>query len=856
MREIATEQTNNWQNGSENHTTAEYSPIFTRKEVKIVEDSNFQRIEETSEFINRCTQEFEKNPTFRDIAIEPYKKIVLSADKLIIPSKGLSFTISNQDIFRLMNQMIEIVINPKKVALLLKPLDDALSESMKSSGINFTENELPQYLIAGMGHYMPGPPPSDYQPWMKARLLDNLLLAREKSVGINIEGYTPKFVGLVPQEKGNDFVSQGHLFAEDVQVSRLLVHGKYSHRLIFEVFRSAIKSNQINLTITNGTELSFRQLLELLVSVQYESNSLWQVILDTVSDIVVAVSNNDARPLLDPDNYNFSCRSPLVLMSLILCFGNELELPHLQHYLLDSHWKEAYCMVGRIIHEELDALSQTKKDVIYTYCMEALSTPRYGGPGEFGVWIPFEVPLSIQRYHSKYQPYKSESDLNIFKKELSTHPVGRYKTWDEYIIEKKNEEEKQIDPVRAFIDSCKIGKLETIISLLSKYKLSLNVVWYGFNQSINNNQVRIVDFIINDEKTKSYFDKIHLEFPLAKAAEKGYNDIIRILLAANVNINFANDMKIRDYNVIRSPLINAVKNGHLETVKLLLDNNINFEHEFSPFHGNTALTTAIKYRHKEIANLLLDLKPSGQWLMTKNSDGKNADDLAKAQGWDDISDRINDALNLEKKSETISAVHNIATATNLSMETHVDDSSIAEITSGSNIMTEAVKTTGQGSSYGKIFSPLNIKNSNKKQLENLQVTNKQGNQSFFKSTSNKSALSAVIITGVVIIAIALTLGTFGLGIFAFVGLCAGLLITNTIIGALIGKVIERCGKSGSSDIHEEKQPVSQSAVYAKRPEPKLHQENFYSSIIGFLSGRGSATIDQSSETITNRPKNS
>jgi ankyrin repeat protein len=738
MKEIATEQTNNWQNGSENHNTTEYSPIVTRKEVKIVEDSNFQRLEDVSDFIDRCTQEFTKKPTSRDIVIGPYKKIALSADKLIIPDKGLSFTISNQDIFRLMNQMIEIVINPKQVALLLKPLDDALSQSMQSSGINFTENELPQYLIAGMGHYFPGPPSNDYQPRMKARFLDNLLLEREKSVGINIEGYTPKFVGLVPQESGNNFVAQGHLFAEDVQVSRILVHGKYSHRLIFEVFRSAIKSNQINFTISNGTELSFQQLLELIVSVQYqydesgESLSLWQVMLDTVSDMVVSYNS---RALLDPDNYNFSCRSPHVLMSLILCFGKELELPNLQQYLLDSHWKEAYCMVGRIIHEGLDVLSQTRKDVIYTYCMEALLTPGYGGPGEFGVGVPFDRFKDIQKYHSKYQPYNSEieSDVNIFKKEMSTHSVGRYSNLDDYILEKRNEEEKQIYPEPAFINSCKTGKLETIISLLSKYKLPSFVVRNGFDESINNNQVGIVDFIINEKKTKLYFNEEYLEPLLARAAGKGYNDIIRILLNAKVNINFANFSKITSL-VKRSPLINAVKNGHLETAKLLLDNNINFEHEFSPFHRNTAITTAIKYGHKEIANLLLDLKPSNQWLITKNCDGKNAYDLAKDRGWDDISDRINDALNLEKKSETISAVHTITQQPRiLSTEPHVDDSSIAEITCGSNIMTEAAKTTDQRSSYGKIFSPLNIKISNKKQLENQQIINKQDNQSFFKS---------------------------------------------------------------------------------------------------------------------------
>ncbi len=82
--------------------------------------------------------------------------------------------------------------------------------------------------------------------------------------------------------------------------------------------------------------------------------------------------------------------------------------------------------------------------------------------------------------------------------------------------------------------------------------------------------------------------------PLVNAAEHGYTDIIKLLLANKADVNAP--VKNGD-----TALIRAVINGQLEAVKLLVENKA----DVNKSHGNnTALAIATEKNYKEIVELL------------------------------------------------------------------------------------------------------------------------------------------------------------------------------------------------------------------------------------------------------------
>lgn len=462
-------------------------------------------------------------------------------------------------------------------------------------------------------------------------MLDKLLLHREESIGINIDGGTPKFIGAVSQESANEFIAKKkHNFSEDEQVSTLLLHGKYSHRLMLEAFRFA--------GIHEVNSLSFPQLLELLVTVKYENQYLWEVIFDTAEDVIEPLKSKSKfhEENLNPDYYNFSSRFPFVFKSLIVCFGQHIGLPNLQSYLLDSHWKESYRMVGRVTENNNDL----EKNRVYTYCMEALTN--IYPTGDIGRYFPFTLSGEHARAHPKYQPYY-EGSGSIVKKVSEPHSVGEYHSWDDYILQTKDI--PYISPEMQFLEACCSGSVDTICTLIKSQSEKLHIIWHGLQLAIENNRKEVIALVLNEKIITSR----DLQFFLVSIAESGHNEILKLFLDQGVNINFANNKKRSDRydSVIRSPLIAAVKTGQYETVVLLLEHGINFECDCSPFHLNTALTTAIKYGHKNIAQLLLERNPSRAWLCVKNSDGKNAHDLLQEKQetqWGDIRVTLNELL--------------------------------------------------------------------------------------------------------------------------------------------------------------------------------------------------------------------
>ncbi len=357
------------------------------------------------------------------------------ADDLIIKDiDKLSFEVTDQDIIRLSNQIIKILRDPNSISKYLKPLDQEVGEKMKSIDIEFDhqrpESLRPEFLITGRGYFIAGPAPKGYKPLKKRRALDEILLEHEMHYGINSEGVTAKFVGPVKGLDAAKFVKDGHTFGEDEQVSILSLHGKYSHRLALEIIRQAVEMGDLNFTLDSGEQLTQIQFLEMLNTVRVGLKDapkdsrvavLWEMVIDNLRDTMVAAKYETEqgelkfrRNLLNHDNYSYSALSPFVLKSLLTCFGDELELPNLQSYLLDNHWKQIEQMkLTMIEQDEKHLLKKIPDDDFYTYLMISLSTPTSSNPGDLGCKFPFTLTPSRASLQDKYQPFHSDDDLNF-----------------------------------------------------------------------------------------------------------------------------------------------------------------------------------------------------------------------------------------------------------------------------------------------------------------------------------------------------------------------------------------------------------------------------------------------------------
>jgi len=412
--------------------------IQITKKIRYPEDPNLGTRIPTEDILTACQKKLQpKSLKHKHITIKSPDNLtrLITIDETRLNCENVSFAISKQDAVNILNQCIKIVIDPFQVVALLKELDADLGAIMLKNNIQFTENDYPQFLIAGQGNYVPGPPPYDYRPRHKQRLLNILLIANEKKGGINQEGMAPKFVGYVDGNDADIFIASGHLFTEEKQVSRLLLHGSLSHRLMFNALLNAVKNRKLSLKCADGKMLTPDQLLELLVYSRFYPNyfsyfcrgegySLFSIIMDLTVDV---------KDSLKPDDDNFSCRSPMVFNSLLLCFGKELGLPNLQHYLLDSHWKAAYEMVYRM--KSSGAFAKTPDSRLYTYCMEALSTTGTA-PGDIGTKLPFTLEASAARLNSKYQRFSLESPAGVVKKINLSAPAGEYRSWNQFFKRK------------------------------------------------------------------------------------------------------------------------------------------------------------------------------------------------------------------------------------------------------------------------------------------------------------------------------------------------------------------------------------------------------------------------------------
>ncbi len=344
----------------------------------------------------------------------------------------------DDDFLRITADIINILKDPKLVAKHLKNLDDNLGKQMNSAGIEYSDKDLPEYLIAGNHHFIAGPPPKNYLPRKKGRLLDRILLEEEMRSGINEEGYTAKFVGFVDKEKANDFVADGHIFAEDEHVGNLILHGKYSHRLIFEVIRDAVETGDLDLKLRSGKKLNQKQLLEFLTKIPFQGekdSNLWQFIMDNNFDLY-----RPYNPLTPPhEDFTFSSLSPLTVKSLVTCFGKELDLPNLQHYLLDSHWKQGMRAASQIksLHPELKTASL---EDLYTYHIKTLCINNEQGFSE----CPYTSTVEEGAKSKKY--LTTEPEDFIKRKNTKPNKVGKYSSWDQFLQAPPKQAEEKLLP--------------------------------------------------------------------------------------------------------------------------------------------------------------------------------------------------------------------------------------------------------------------------------------------------------------------------------------------------------------------------------------------------------------------------
>ncbi len=376
-----------------------------------------------------------------------------------------TFNIAYSDIKRIANHLLLIAINPLKVAELLQNLDKALGEKlygMESKDESESEASLeklkqlrPAYYIAGRSYWIPGPPEDkNYRPAKKGKLLDQLLLERERAEGINEEGYAARFIGSIEEEEAIDFIAKGHLFSEDAHINQLLLHGKYTHRLFFEAIRQAIATNQFSVVINNASgQLTTKQLLELLVKTSVivrthgciiSSYTLWDYVFDLVFEsptLSLPITAARNRLLLLPENYRYSCRTPESMNSLLICFGKKLGLPNLRSYLLDSHYKAAIRMVTKV-RDNLPSKESLPFCETYTCCMVALVATS----------TAYVTKISSHAFSSttrdrriKYQQDHTTDRSSYIGKKIRTtteSEYGFYDSLDNYILTKKNQDAK------------------------------------------------------------------------------------------------------------------------------------------------------------------------------------------------------------------------------------------------------------------------------------------------------------------------------------------------------------------------------------------------------------------------------
>ena len=268
---------------------------------------------------------------------------------------------------------------------------------------------------------MIGPAPKSYQSFHKGGILNKIPLRREQETGINIDGVAT-FDDFVNYKIADDFVAKGHLFSENEQAINILQHGKYSHRLAFEIFRQAQKKGLLDLSYGDeGQSLTYQQLLEIFTKMQIHGRSAWA---DSIDRVTFTLSSNPRNP----NNYDSDCGSPFILTSIIAARGEAV--PSLQKYILDNHYKQRARMVRKLRIDDKDGiLAEVPDDFIETQCSTFMD---HGMPVDF-----IKTPFEAEQKH-KYKPFSDQYEGTgvVRKKSETSLEVKKYESLQEFAAHK------------------------------------------------------------------------------------------------------------------------------------------------------------------------------------------------------------------------------------------------------------------------------------------------------------------------------------------------------------------------------------------------------------------------------------
>lgn len=360
------------------------------------------------------------------------------------------------------------------------------------------------YLLEGKGYYAAGPARPDLERIQEPdQVLDAALLKKEQMVSVNQEG-SGRFVGPVDKVAGNYFVASNHLFCEDPQVSKLLLHGVHSHRLAVHVFRHSLKDYQ------PLKDFPLNQINNLLIAVKINGDALWDHLLDCVSDM------NEFQP----KSYSFSCRSPFVLNSLIICFGHRLNLPSLQKVLYAIQVEAMNEMIAR---ESKRALSDEERERLYLGILAAHQCGQYGF-GDIGENY-FAVLSSEERLKDPmYAPYPGNlwHNIKIRASAPKVEPQYRISTEMKVHIEKQK---KKIAEEEAYQQAKKHAKILHQALECNQYDRWVELLNDPICEHLNANEL-----LIRTYPSKTEGDVRYLAFVL----EKYENALKRYRLGENL----------------------------------------------------------------------------------------------------------------------------------------------------------------------------------------------------------------------------------------------------------------------------------------------------------------------------------
>lgn len=369
----------------------------------------------------KIAKERNETPSFliKDVELNPFKHermFVFRAKNL--KKRKDDIDISDDDLVALFNEILVVFRNPELVFRCLGGLEEDLSNELRENNV-VLEKKQPQYLVTGPGYYVPGVWPEDYVPSVKNKLLEKVLLKREQATGLNVAG-VGVFDGLVAGKEVGKFMRFGNMFKENVREGIFLLHGKNSHRLALEIIREAVRLGFVDSRGIDDGEV-FRLLSGTFFSQGISGDfPAWVLAFDMVSDTSLVCRGGD---VFDDESYSFSACSPFVLNSLLLCFAQD-ELPNLNSYLLDAHYKY---FAQRIAEVEKIESGIDRRD-LFLY----LTRAQFDGVGFYEAGN-LRGNSFLQMDGEKYEEFSEEFDDKIKRKKPSETLKKPYVSVQDYI---------------------------------------------------------------------------------------------------------------------------------------------------------------------------------------------------------------------------------------------------------------------------------------------------------------------------------------------------------------------------------------------------------------------------------------